>query len=138
MWVEDIDKMWERVEEEMAATIEKYRFNRLLNIVISRDNTDEENELWRQAIDRLTALWIDAYLIEASFVLGLTGESIMQMDEAQIQMLVDSYYNLQSATKPVYYEEGPFRKRYHIREWAFDEFKATIEMLSRQISWTYN
>ena len=142
MWAEDLDIDFADIpvfsEGQMKAALEEARFNMLLNAAINVWNSNKENEMRREAIDRLTEKWVDPHLIELAFKFGFTGDTMVRMDDEYIQKLIDAHQTLQSKTHEFTCTDGPFRKRHQIEPWAFKEFRSIIEMLGMQLSWTCN
>lgn len=135
----DLEDIPELTHEQRDAAIEEARYKMMIDSVLWAWNiTQAEVEMRRRAIDTLNSAWLSSYVIESLFRFWVSATSILKFTEDDIQYVMRAYETLKSKTHEVYPNNGPYRRRHIIEQWAFEEFRATLEALEWKFSWSHN
>lgn len=120
------------IPSEVQKELDDFSFNRMLNSIITMDNSHNENQRAEEAINILLELWIDSALVMCAFRKWLTAQAVIALDEKQKDMFLEAVQALDSKQKVVTWTWA-FRRRHKMEDWAFEMFIATVEMLNNQV-----
>lgn len=125
-------------KQNLELCLERIAFQRLIHKVMTHENTEDENILRMQAIEKLTQEGYPAYLIWRIFDIWISAHQILELSQETIHSIIIAYRVLKSKIREVYPETWSFRKRYIIQPWALEKFTIFLESLKINLSWRYN